>query len=134
MPRSPGLWPALLIAIAASTACAAGAGAAIDRARLEAEVARVAEGARPGLLGVGVAVLGTSERWSVRGDHAFPMQSVFKAPLGAMVFDLADRGALRLDSTLVLRQQDLSVTYSPVADSFPARTAWTVDELLVRAV
>jgi beta-lactamase class A len=50
------------------------------------------------------------------------------------VLDAADRGALRLDSTVVLRATDLSVPYSPVADSFPARATWTLQELLERAV
>ena len=75
----------------------------------------------------------TGERWSLAGSQRFPMQSVFKAPLGAMVLDAVDHGRMRLDSTLVLTERDLSVPYSAVGDSFPARTRYTVGELLEAA-
>jgi beta-lactamase class A len=83
---------------------------------------------------VAVLLPASGERWSLLGSDWFPMQSVFKAPLGAMVLDAVDHGRLRLDSTLVLSERDLSVPYSAVGDSFPARTRYTVEELLVRAV
>lgn len=75
----------------------------------------------------------TGERWSLAGSQRFPMQSVFKAPLGAMVLDAVDHGRMRLDSILVLSEQDLSVPYSAVGDSFPARTHYSVGELLEAA-
>jgi len=106
----------------------------LDRARLAAAIERVATEAQPGILGVGVQVLGASESWYLDADRPLPMQSVFKAPLAACVLDAVDRGTLKLDSTLVLTSSDLSVQYSPVADAFPARAQWTIQELLERAV
>ena len=106
----------------------------LDTARLSAEIERVASGARPGVLGVGVEVLATGQRWFRNGDRPLPMQSVFKAPLVAAVLDAVDHGRLRLDSTVVLTVRDLSPMYSPVRDAFPARKAWTLEELATRAV
>ncbi len=125
---------ALSLGVISRAGGAAQVHSALDRARLAAAIGRVAGDARPGVLGVGVAVLGTGERWYRNGDRRLPMQSVFKAPLGAAVLDAVDRGVLRLDSTVVLHREDLSVPYSPVADSFPTRSAWTLEELLTRAV
>ncbi|HET7252025.1 MAG TPA: class A beta-lactamase [Gemmatimonadales bacterium] len=118
----------------AGIARAGGGHASLDRVRLAADIGRIAAAARPGVLGVGVAVLGTNERWLLERDRPLPMQSVFKAPLGAAVLDAVDRGRLRLDSTVVLRASDLSVPYSPVAAAYPSRTRWTLEELLTRAV
>ncbi len=108
--------------------------AELDTTRLSVDVERIAAGARPGVLGVGVEVLDTGERWFRSGDRTFPMQSVFKAPLVAAVLDAADRGHLHLDSTIVLIGHDLSPFYSPVRDAFPRRKEWTVAELATRAV
>ncbi len=108
--------------------------AELDTTRLATTIGRIARDARPGVLGVGVAVVGTDELWFWNGGRRLPMQSVFKAPLAAAVLDAVDRGTLRLDSAITLRRDDLSVPYSPVADSFPSRTTWTIEELLARAV
>lgn len=127
----------VVLALVTSLGVPARAGAApdsLDTRRLAAEIDRVAAGARPGVLGVGVEVPGTGERWFRNGDRALPMQSVFKAPLVAAVLDAADHGRLRLDSTIVLTVHDLSPMYSPVRDAFPGRTAWTIEELATRAV
>src|SRR5689334_3059588 len=113
---------------------AGGESTSLDRARLASDIGRIAVAARPGVLGVGVVVLGTNEQWFLERDRPLPMQSVFKAPLGAAVLDAVDRGQLRLDSTVVLRERDLSVSYSPVAAAYPSRTQWTVEELVTRAV
>jgi beta-lactamase class A len=106
----------------------------LDPARLANAIGRIATAARPGVLGVGVAILGTNEQWFLNGDRPLPMQSVFKAPLGAQVLDAADHGRLRLDSTIVLRREDLSGAFSAVSSLFPRRTTWTVAELVTRAV
>jgi beta-lactamase class A len=106
----------------------------LDRALLATRVSAIAQGARPARLGVAVLVPASGERWSLAGSESFPMQSVFKAPLGAMVLDAVDHGRLRLDSTVVIRESDLSVRYSAIDDSFPARTRYTVDDLIALAV
>jgi len=132
--RAGALAVTLWLGVPHAFAAPAPAAASLDTTRLAAAIAKVAAVARPGVLGVGVEVLDTGERWFRNGDRRLPMQSVFKAPLAAAVLDAADHGRLRLDSTIVLTRGDLSVQYSPVASAFPSRTAWTVDELMERAV
>ena len=125
---------ALSFAVAPDPSRADAPPARLDQDRLAARILHIAAAARPGVLGVGVQVLGTGERWFLEGDRPLPMQSVFKAPLAAAVLDAVDRGVLRLDSTIVLQAGDLSGQYSAVASAFPTRTRWTIDELLKRAV
>jgi beta-lactamase class A len=125
---------ALLATSAAVTAPLAAPAPTLDRALLARRIAAIARDARPARLGVAVLVPETGTRWSLAGRERFPMQSVFKAPLGAMVLDAADHRRLRLDSTLVITAADLSIHYSAVSDSFPARTRYTVVELMELAV
>jgi beta-lactamase class A len=125
---------ALLASMAPAAATRSAPAPPLDRALLATRVAAIARDARPARLGVAVLVPASGEHWSLAGSEWFPMQSVFKAPLGAMVLDAVDHDRLRLDSTLVIRESDLSVRYSAIDDSFPARTRYTVDDLLDLAV
>lgn len=61
------------------------------------------------------------------------MQSVFKLPLGAVVLSRVDQGLISLRDTVRLSPADLSPPYSPIAARYPARSAYTVAELLVAA-
>ena len=94
----------------------------------------IAERARPGVVGVAVQELGSGRTWFLNGDRPFPMQSVFKAPLGAAVLQATLDGGLTLQQSVTLTAADLSPSYSAVADAFPERTSYTIEELLVRAV
>jgi beta-lactamase class A len=89
--------------------------------------------ARPGLLGVAVRDAQTGQTVAFNGDNRFPLQSVFKAPLGAAVLAEVDAGKLRLDEVITIRDIDLSPPFSPIADAWPGRTDYTVAELLERA-
>lgn len=93
----------------------------------------LADKAKPGLLGVAVRDAQTGQTVAFNGDNRFPLQSVFKAALGAAVLAEIDAGKLRLDETITIRDIDLSPPFSPVADAWPARTDYTVAELLDRA-
>jgi beta-lactamase class A len=106
----------------------------LNMKRLDAEVAAIAQRAAPGVLGFALMNLESGEFWVRLGDRAFPMQSVFKLPLGAAVLSEIDVGRLRLDETLTIRPEDLSPSWSPIADAWPARAAYTVQELLAAAV
>ncbi|MDO8902138.1 MAG: class A beta-lactamase [Phenylobacterium sp.] len=88
----------------------------------------------PARLGAAVMNLESGELWALNGSDRFPMQSVFKAPLGAAVLAEADAGRLSLDETLTLSDNDLSPPYSPVADAYPGRRDYTIEDLLVLAV
>jgi beta-lactamase class A len=118
---------ALLLAafVTASPAATAPPARSLDTVRLAAAVDSIAARAMPGVLGVGVELLGSRTAWFRNADIALPMQSVFKAPLVAAALARVDGGAWPLDSTLRIRRQDLSVPYSAVNDSFPRRTSYT---------
>lgn len=52
---------------------------------LQDELKALAKRARPGLFGIVVLDPRSGERWRVNADRAYPMMSVFKAPVAASV-------------------------------------------------
>ncbi|HYG27314.1 MAG TPA: class A beta-lactamase [Caulobacteraceae bacterium] len=106
----------------------------MDMELLDEEIGKVAERARPAAFDVGVLSMDGGESWSLNTSRTFPLQSVFKAPLGAVVLSEVDRGRLSLDEVIDIPAQDLSPPYSPISANWPGRTKYTVGELLVRAV
>lgn len=61
---------------------------------LQRTLTQLTAGAWPGTLGIAVIDLQTERTWQVNGGQAFPLMSVFKAPLGATVLSQADQGTL----------------------------------------
>jgi len=106
----------------------------IAGAELRQEIRAITRRAEPARLGVGLMNLESGEVWLRRGDRRFPMQSVFKAVLGAAALAEVDAGRLSLDETIRLTDVDISPPYSPVADAYPERRDYTVAELLTLAV
>lgn len=94
----------------------------------------LAQKAEPGVLGVAILDLGTGDMKGVNADKPMPMQSVFKLPLAIAVMDAADKGKLSLDDTVSLTKDRLSVAHSPIAEAFPERTDYTIEELIRAAV
>jgi beta-lactamase class A len=62
------------------------------------------------------------------------MQSVFKLPLGAAALAEVDAGRLALSEVLTVTDETLSPFWSPIAQAYPGRTAYTVEEMLTAAV
>jgi beta-lactamase class A len=85
-----------------------------------------------GIVGVGIMDLKTKESVILNGSHRFPMQSVFKFPIGMAVLDQVDQGKLKLDQKIHLTKKDyFTNTYSPMRDKYPdAEVDITVGELL----
>ena len=106
----------------------------LDMKRLDKEVAALAARAAPGVLGFGLMNLESGEFWVRLGDRTFPMMSVFKLPLGAAVLSEIDAGRLKLTETLTLEGEDLSPPLSPIADAWPGRATYTVEELFTAAL
>ncbi|HEX5775885.1 MAG TPA: class A beta-lactamase [Caulobacteraceae bacterium] len=106
----------------------------LDAELLDRDIGAIARRARPAAFDVGVLNIDGGETWALAANRAFPMQSVFKAPLGAAVLEQVDAGKLSLDEVITIREQDLSPPYSPVADAWPGVQSYTVRDLLVRAV
>jgi beta-lactamase class A len=106
----------------------------LDQVRLDAGVRAVAERTAPGVLGLGLMNLESGEHWTLNGDRAFPMQSVFKLPLAAAALAELDAGRLKLDEAVIVEAQDLSPPWSPIADAWPARKDYTLGQILLAAV
>ena len=126
------LLAASCLALAASTVSAAGDR---DDAALQARLAALAERARPGTLGIAVLDPDSGASWRVNADRAYPMMSVFKAPLGAAVLERVDRGVLSLDRTVALTPADLRAGPGPMRGELQSgRTEFSVRRLLDAAV
>ncbi len=106
----------------------------IDAAILDADIAAIAERSQPGILEVAVQNLEGGEMWAWNGSRRFPMQSVFKAPLGAAALAEVDAGRLRLDEPVTLEEKDISPPLSAIGAAWPARTDYSIGDLLVAAV
>jgi beta-lactamase class A len=124
----------IALAAACSQGRADGTVASFDASVLDSAIAAIADRARPGQLGVAARDVETGETWSFEGARRFPMQSVFKLPLGAFVLRAADHEEFSLTDTVRLTESDLSPPYSPIGAAFPGRFMYTVEELLVAAV
>jgi|SRR5215217_1459681 len=106
----------------------------IDAALLDREIGDIAEAAQPGVLEVAVQNLDGGEMWAWNGQKAFPLQSVFKAALGAAVLHEVEAGRLTLDEQITIEEKDISPPIGDVADNWPAVTTYSVRDLLTRAV
>ena len=105
-----------------------------DREKLTADFQPLANRVAPGSLGVAVEDLTTGQIISFNGEKRFPLQSVFKAPLGAAVMAEVEAGRLKLDDVVLIEDVDLSPPHSPIADAWPGRNTYTIQDLLERAV
>lgn len=106
----------------------------LDAALLDRDIGVLAERAQPAMIEVAVQNFEGGEVWVWNGEKAFPMQSVFKAPLGAAVLSQVDAGRLSLDEVVTLQENDISPAHSKIADAWPERTDYTIRELLTWAV
>jgi beta-lactamase class A len=108
-----------------------------DHAVLQRDLVALAGRAQPGVLGVVVLDPQSGERWSVNADRAYPMMSVFKAPVAAAVLARIDSGALSMEQTVTLTRADIvagSATPSIGAHFRGAQMTFTVRQLLAAAV
>lgn len=104
---------------------------------LQHSLEALAQRARPGVLGIAVLDLDSGTSARINADQAFPMMSVFKAPVAAAVLSRVDNGTLSL-------QQPVTITSDQVMDgsAIPSvgarfrgeRMTFTVEQLLKAAV
>jgi beta-lactamase class A len=106
----------------------------LDVKQLDSDVRAIATRAEPGVLGFSLMNLESGQSWTWNGERPFPMQSVFKMPVGAAMLAEVDAGRLALDAPISIGAKDLSPPRSPIADAWPARTVYSAEELLVAAV
>ena len=107
------------------------AGPGPDLGALADEVERRAAPAE-GHVGVGIALLGSGDGVVVGGGRRYPMQSVFKLPIGMAVLAAVDHGELALDQRVAVTPADFVTDrqHSPIRDRHPEGVDLTVGELL----
>ncbi|HYV06556.1 MAG TPA: class A beta-lactamase [Blastocatellia bacterium] len=85
--------------------------------RLEREMARVAK-VSGGVVGATAIHLETGRRVSLNGAERFPMASTFKVPLAVQLLTRVDKGELKLDQTIEVKQSDLHPGSGTLSDLF----------------
>jgi beta-lactamase class A len=85
-----------------------------------------------GKVGAAILVLETGETAEFNGGERFPMQSVYKLPIGMAVLERIDSGALTLEQKVPVVPADFVSPgqYSPIRDRFPKGTTLTIRQLL----
>jgi beta-lactamase class A len=72
-----------------------------------------------GEVGVAVVHIEKKDTFSVNGNTAFPMQSVYKFPLALAVLRQVDQGTLSLDQMVHVAREDYFPTWSPLMKKYP---------------
>lgn len=98
---------------------------------LESRFAAIARGAQ-GKVGAAAVLLETGERAALNGDDRYPMQSVYKLPIGMAVLQRIDRGQLTLAQKVKVSPSEFVSRgqYSPIRDRFPKGVSLSVEQLL----
>jgi len=105
-----------------------------DPARLHLGLQVVADRAAPAVLGVGVLDGQTGQLLGFNGDRPLPLQDLSRLAIVAAVLAGVDAGQLSLGEPVTVRDIDLSPPPSAMAEAWPGRTAYTIGELVTRAL
>ena len=83
-------------------------------------------------VGVAAVVLETGETASLNPNDHFPMQSVYKLPIGMSVMKQVDAGKIKLEQKVRVTKDDFigPAAHSPIRYKYPNGTELTVNELL----
>ncbi|HSK70178.1 MAG TPA: class A beta-lactamase, subclass A2 [Pyrinomonadaceae bacterium] len=102
---------------------------------LQKQIEQIASAAK-GRVGVTAAVLETGEAVSLNPKEQFPMQSVYKLPIGMAVLHQVDEGKIKLDQSVKVEKSNFvrQGQYSPIRDKNPNGVELSVKELLRFAV
>lgn len=97
------------------------------RDRLE-QIARTAQGR----VGVTATVLETEQSVTLNGEQRFPMQSVYKFPIGMAVLAQVEKGKLKLAQRVRVEKSDFvsQRQHSPIRDENPQGVELSLAELL----
>ncbi|HEX8636528.1 MAG TPA: class A beta-lactamase, subclass A2 [Pyrinomonadaceae bacterium] len=99
---------------------------------LQKQIEQIATAAK-GRVGVGATILETGETVSLLPGERFPMQSVYKVPIGMAVMKEIDAGQLKLDQKIRVEKSEFvrQGMHSPLRDKNPNGAAdASVEELL----
>lgn len=102
---------------------------------LQKQIEQIAAAAK-GHVGVAAIALETGESVSLHLHDHFPMQSVYKLPIGMAVLQQVDAGKIRLDQKVRLTKDDFISPgqHSPIRDKNPNGVEISVIELLRYAI
>ncbi len=100
-------------------------------ADLQKDFAGIAKDAN-GKVGVAVELLETKESILLNGQEKFPMQSVYKLPIGMAVLHRVDEGTLKLEQLIRVTTNDFvtKMQHSPIRDAHPLGAELSVSNLL----
>jgi beta-lactamase class A len=98
---------------------------------LRGQIVKIASAAK-GRVGVSLTVLETGETVALLGEQRFPMQSVYKFPIGMAVLQQVDQGKLNLDQMIRIEKSDfvLPGQRSPIRDNNPQGVDMSLREIL----
>ncbi|MBK7708096.1 MAG: class A beta-lactamase, subclass A2 [Acidobacteria bacterium] len=83
------------------------------------------------VVGVSISDAGGKSIVLVNGDKRFPMQSVFKFPIGLKMLAEIDKGTFSLDQKIEIKKSELLPgLYSPIREKYPEGTTLSVAEIL----
>jgi len=85
--------------------------------RLEREITRLSK-VSGGVVGVTAIHLETGRRVSLNGAERFPMASTFKVPIAVQLLTRVDKGEVKLDQMIEIKQSDLHPGSGTLADLF----------------
>ena len=98
---------------------------------LRKQIEQIASAAK-GRVGVAALVLESGESFSFNGRDHFPMQSVYKAPIGMALLRDVDAGKMKLQQPIRVKPSDFvgPNQHSPIRDRNPKGVELSVSELL----
>lgn len=100
---------------------------------LQRRLDELVHASQPGVLGITVVDLQSGHAWRANADRAFPMMSVFKAPVAAAVLAGIEQGQWSFDQSVIVRRDELES--GTIRDHFKGeRMSFTVRQLLTDAV
>jgi beta-lactamase class A len=100
-------------------------------------LAQLANKARPGVLGITVVDLNTREKIRIDANRAYPMMSVFKAPVAAAVLAQIDAGRFTLSHQVTIDRGEVvdGAAVPSIGAHFKGKQMhFTVEQLLVATV
>lgn len=103
--------------------------------QIQNQLAQIASTAK-GSVGVAAVVLETGETVSLNPHDHFPMQSVYKLPIGMAVMKQVDAGKIKLDQKVRVTKDDFGSRgqHSPIRDQNPNGAEMSVSDLLRYAI
>ena len=98
---------------------------------LQKQIEQIATAAK-GRVGVAAVVLETGKSISLDPRGHYPMQSVYKLPIGMAVMQQVDAGKIKLDQKLRVTKDDLigRAAHSPIRDRHPNGVELSVSDLM----